>query len=124
MISAHDAMASVAVRDLAVARRFYEGVLGLAVIDEMQGVVKYRSGSSAVIVYVSDTAGKNPATSITWGVGDEVDDIVAKLRGAGVTFEHYDFPGMQLQGDVHVGGDFKAAWFRDPDGNILHVNNK
>ena len=117
-------MASVAVHDLDVARRFYEGVLGLEPVVDTKGVVKYRSGSSFVIVYVSDTAGLNPATSITWGVGNELDEIVAKLRAARVKFEHYDFPGMTVQGDVHVAGDFKAAWFRDPDGNILHVNNK
>ncbi len=34
-------------------------------------------------------------------------------------FEHYDFPDMQRRGDVHVSGDMKAAWFKDPDGNIL-----
>jgi hypothetical protein len=24
-----------------------------------------------------------------------------------------------VQGDVHVAGKMKAAWFKDPDGNIL-----
>jgi hypothetical protein len=32
-------------------------------------------------------------------------------------------PGGELDGDVHSFGDFKAVWFKDPDGNILHVNN-
>jgi hypothetical protein len=38
-----------------------------------------------------------------------------------VTFEHYDLPNMTLKGDVHVSGGMKAAWFKDPDGNILAV---
>ncbi len=45
------------------------------------------------------------------------------LRSGGVTFEHYDLPGMTLEGDVHTADDFKAAWFKDPDGNILHINS-
>jgi catechol 2,3-dioxygenase-like lactoylglutathione lyase family enzyme len=123
MISSYDSMASVAVRDLDAAREFYEGVLGLTPVGDMMGVLKYRSGNSHVIVYVSDTAGQNPATSITWGVGDAFDAIVERLRDAGVKFERYSDLGMKVEGDVHVAGGFKAVWFRDVDGNILHVNN-
>jgi hypothetical protein len=31
---------------------------------------------------------------------------------------------MKLQGDLHVGGDMKAAWFKDPDGNILGLTGR
>ena len=46
---------------------------------------------------------------------------VRDLKGKGVMFEHYDMPGLEREGDVHVGGDMKIAWFKDPDGNILNV---
>ena len=46
---------------------------------------------------------------------------IAALKGKGVSFEHYELPGTTLDGDVHVMGDMKAAWFKDPDGNILSV---
>lgn len=46
-----------------------------------------------------------------------------ELKDKGVAFEHYDFPGMVLEGDVHVMGELKAAWFKDPDGNILAIMN-
>ncbi len=45
------------------------------------------------------------------------------LRDAGVEFEHYDLPGARRDGDIPVFGNFKGAWFKDPDGNILHVNS-
>lgn len=123
MLSDHDAMATIAVRDLAAARRFYEGTLGFAPAeDPNEGVVVYGSGKAKMVVYASEFAGTNEATSATWGVGDALDDLVAELRSKGVPFEHYELPGMQLEGDVHVMGGFKAAWFRDPDGNILHIN--
>jgi hypothetical protein len=45
------------------------------------------------------------------------------LKGKGVTFESYDLPGATKDGDVHVMGELKAAWFKDPDGNILNIVN-
>ena len=54
---------------------------------------------------------------MTWPV-DDVEDVAKTLKSKGVTFEHYDMPGMTLKGDVHVAGKMKAAWFKDPDGNI------
>jgi hypothetical protein len=42
------------------------------------------------------------------------------LKSKGVTFEHYDMPGLSLEGDIHVGQGMKVAWFKDPDGNILN----
>ena len=123
-LSDHDGLATVAVRDFAAARRFYGKTLGLteAECDDESQVATYRSGGSSIVVYRSELAGTNRATSVTWGVGDEFDAIVAALQSSGVQFERYDLPGMIRTGDVHTAGDFKAAWFRDPDGNILHVN--
>ena len=39
-------------------------------------------------------------------------------------FEHYDLPDTTLEGDVHIAADFKAVWFKDPDGNILNLINQ
>ena len=57
---------------------------------------------------------------MTW-VADEVEEIVKTLKGRGVSFEHYDLPNMTRQGDLHVAGTMKAAWFKDPDGNIFSL---
>ena len=48
---------------------------------------------------------------------------IEALKGRGVDFEHYDFPETKLEGDVHVSGKMRAAWFKDPDGNILAIVN-
>ena len=124
MLADKDAMATVAVRDLAKARQFYEGTLRLKRTgpDDPE-VATYRSGAATIVVYRSQYAGTNKATTVTWGVGEELEAIVRTLKAAGVAFEHYDMPGARLEGDIHVFGDFKAAWFKDPDGNILHVNS-
>lgn len=125
MLANRNAMATIAVKDLTAAQKFYEGKLGLTRLDaDEESVLSYQSGTATVVVYVSDFAGTNKATSATWGVGDEFDSIMKTLKAKGVVFEHYDMPGMTLQGDVHVMGDYKGAWFKDPDGNILHILNR
>jgi hypothetical protein len=51
---------------------------------------------------------------------------VRELKSKGVSFEHYDMPGLKLQGDVHVaaGAAMKVAWFKDQDGNIFSIVNR
>jgi catechol-2,3-dioxygenase len=124
MLNDREILATVAVKDLAPARKFYEQTLGLTpVATEGSEAVTYRTGSSKLMVYRSQYAGTNEATAATWFVGDDIDSVVKTLRGKGVSFEHYEFPGMKLEGDVHVMGEMRNAWFKDPDGNILSIVN-
>jgi hypothetical protein len=41
------------------------------------------------------------------------------LRGRGLTFEEYDFPGLKTTNGVAQLGESHGAWFKDPDANIL-----
>ncbi len=124
MLKDTSSSAIVAVSDIDRARRFYEGVLGLTVEDEAMGeVLTFRTGATRLVVYRSDEAGSNRANAVVWGVGDEIDAITADLRGKGVTFEHYDMPGVTYADGIHSGGGFRMVWFKDPDGNILHLNS-
>ena len=119
MLGDTEAVATVGVKDLDAARRFYEGTLGLKRTgDDDPEFSTYRSGSSSLLVYRSRYAGTNQATCVTWMVADEVEDIVRALTAKGVAFEQYDLPETTRTGDVHVTGKQKAAWFKDPDGNI------
>ena len=124
MLGAKDAAATLAVSDLERAREFYEGTLGLTPAQENPDAVIYRSGNSTVLVYPSTYAGTNQATAASWAVGDDFDAIVEGLREKGVAFERYDdLPDTTREGDVHVFGELKAVWFKDPDGNILNLTN-
>lgn len=124
MLGDKPAVATLAVKDMAAAQKFYEDVLGLTKSGDDPGGVLYKSGSSNVFVYESQFAGTNKATAASWGVGDGIEDLVGELKAKGVSFEHYDIPNAKLEGDVHVMGELKAAWFKDPDGNILNLVNK
>ena len=120
MLSDHDAIATVAVRNLETAKTFYEGMLGFTTVMENEQVLTFKSGNSTLFVYRSQHAGTNQATAVTF-VAEEVDDLVRTLKGRGVTFEHYDLPQMTRHGDVHVAGTMRTAWFKDPDGNIFSL---
>ena len=120
MIGKSDATPMIAVKDLDRARAFYEETLGLKEVDDFGEGFMLKSGDTKVTVYRSEFAGTNKATALTFDVEDlesEVDD----LKGKGVSFEHYELPGLERQGDLYVAEGMKTAWFKDPDGNILSL---
>lgn len=122
MLNQANAVATVAVSDLLRARDFYERTLGLEVAgEEGSEVLHFRSGATPLLVYRSEHAGTNRATAVTWFVGNALEGIVASLANRGIVFEHYELPGAVHRGPLHILGDVRAAWFRDPDGNILSI---
>lgn len=123
MLGEMDVHVTIPVKDVAVAQEFYEQKLGLKKVTEYPGGVLYSSGTSHIYVYESRNAGTNQGTTASWKT-DNPEEAVDELKGKGITFEHYpDMPGVMLQGDIHVMGEMKAAWFKDPDGNILCIGN-
>ena len=123
MLKTRNSSAIVAVSDLERARTFYEDTLGLTRSpgEEEKGVLGFRTGDTGLIVYQSDYAGTNRANAVVWQMKGDLVETVNHLRAKGVTFERYDFPGMEWRDGVHEAGPVKLAWFKDPDGNILHL---
>ena len=124
IIAEIDAQPTVAVKSLDRAKTFYGEVLGLKPVGPDMGAVQaYLAGRTIVIVYESQFAGTNRGTAITWPLGSGFDRAVGELQAKGVSFEHYDMPGVSRDGDVHEAGGMRLAWFKDPDGNIIHIGN-
>jgi predicted enzyme related to lactoylglutathione lyase len=106
-------------KDVARARRFYEQKLGFRAKEEVAGGVVYEfAGGTGCFLYPTPNAGTSLASQAFWQVAD-VEREVAELKEKGVTFEHYDMPGMK--GDFATGGGAKTAWFKDTEGNILAI---
>jgi catechol 2,3-dioxygenase-like lactoylglutathione lyase family enzyme len=128
MLGSNAVIATIAVKDIDAAARFYEGTLGLTKADLPNpdpSAIMYRSGESLILVYQSSYAGTNQATYASWAVGDEIESVIDDLRSKGVAFEQYDnLPGVTREGDVHLIDGLKSAWFKDPDGNILNLVNQ
>ncbi len=111
--------------DLARARKFYEEVLGFtpAQVYEDLGQVKYLSGGTEFFVYATGSAGTNQATTAGWHV-DDLDAVMEDLRGRGVVFEDYDFPGLTTVNGVAEIPGARAAWFKDTEGNTLALDQE
>lgn len=123
MLADSDVWAAIAVKDMAVAEKFYGETLGLKKGKSDPGGTVFMSGNSGIFVYPSQFAGTNQATYAGWSVSD-VERTIEELKAKGISFEQYDdLPGVTREGDVHIMGDLKAAWFKDPDGNILNITN-
>lgn len=127
MLTNMNVTATVGVKDLEAAKKFYQDKLGLTPVDSKEDEVAiFKSGNTEIQVYHSEFGGSNKATTLTWGVGDKLADEVKGLKAKGVTFEHYDnLPDTKVEGDIHVMGNgaMRAAWFKDPSGNILCMHD-
>jgi catechol 2,3-dioxygenase-like lactoylglutathione lyase family enzyme len=118
--------AVVAVSDIAKAKEFYEGKLGLSgAKDEEDGGITYTCGGGTMIhLYPSpDNAGKSPATLAAF-LPDDVEGTVDELAGKGVEFEQYGEPLNTNEKGIAKLGDSSGAWFKDPDGNILAIGEQ
>ena len=115
-------LAVIAVKSLGAAEEFYGGTLGLSAGDrEVGGVLYDCGGGTRMLVYESGYAGTNQATAASWQV-DDLAGAVAELTERGISFEQYDdIPGAERDGAIHRIGRIAAAWFKDPDGNILNL---
>ena len=120
MLGKADATPMIAVKDLDRARKFYEETLELETGDDFGEGFVVKSGDTEFSVYRSEFAGTNKATALTFEV-DDIEGEVRALKEKGIFFEHYDLPGLEQKGDIHVAEGFKTAWFKDPDGNILSL---
>lgn len=122
MIAEAQAVACIPVKDIASARRFYEDVLELKVTGEdSSGGLSLECGSgTGLYVYETPHAGTAKHTLCAFN-SDHVDDDIADLRDKGVTFDTYDMPDVEWDGDVAIMGDerMRGVWFHDPDGNTL-----
>ena len=112
--------AYIPAKDVARARAFYEGTVGLKAKQEVAGGVVYEFGKgTACFLYQTQNAGTSQASQAFWQV-DDIEREVAELEKRGVKFEDYDAPGMNaVARHVFEGGGAKAAWFKDSEGNIM-----
>jgi catechol 2,3-dioxygenase-like lactoylglutathione lyase family enzyme len=107
--------------DLDRARAWYEQKLGLKPSHEDMGGLWYQTGGSWFLVYPTEFAGTAKNTAAGWSVKD-IETLVADLRARDVVFEEYEIPGAQLVDGLLTMGPFKAAWFKDSEGNILEIS--
>ena len=125
MIENAKAEPCVPVSDLGRAAAFYGEKLGLKEVQRYEEpaanpMIRYGIGDGTVLVYKSVGAGQSRHTLLGFVV-DDIETAVDELRGRGVAFEEYDMGDIKTENGIATIGDDRAAWFKDPDGNILGV---
>ena len=117
MLRDHPVYATIPTADVDALRPFYESTLGFEVIEETRAGLFFGAGSGTLFA-VTRQSGASSGTHTQMGFRVRaIEEEVADLRRRGVQFEEYTTP-QTVDGiaEVPVG---KAAWFRDPDGNLI-----
>ena len=122
MLSELEIYAVLPAKDLQRARGFYKEKLGLEPTSDVgDGLVFQTSTGSKLFMYETDNAGSAKNTALSWST-DDLDAEMADLRGRGVVFEEYDFPGLKTENGIATYDGGRGAWFKDSEGNILAVS--
>lgn len=122
MLGESEAFSGFAVKDLAQAREFYEGTLGLGVeeVDGGPGLLSlHLAGGRNVLIYAKSDFEPATYTVLNFPV-DDIDATVDGLSARGVEFERYEEMEQDEKGIARGPGP-EIAWFKDPAGNILSV---
>jgi len=113
--------AFVATADAGRAREFYEKVLGLEFLsDEPYALVFNANGTTLRVQKVREVV-IAPYTALGWHVTD-IAAAIMELRSRGVEFLFFEGFGQDELGIVTFPGGAKVAWFKDPDGNTLSLD--
>jgi catechol 2,3-dioxygenase-like lactoylglutathione lyase family enzyme len=101
-------------------RAFYSDVLGLPFRGTAaDGKLLFGLAGGGTLALIDKPAGSQAEhTALSFEVAD-IGAAVQDLQSRGVVFDDYDLPGLKTVEHVCVLGAEKAAWFKDPDGNIL-----
>ena len=113
------------VEDVDRAKKFYVENLGLDCTGTNgEGSAMFDLGGGAGLMLLPRPgATRSEATAMSWAV-DDVGGEVRELEARGVVFEDYDLPGLKTVDHVATMEGEQAAWFADPDGNMLCVHHQ
>lgn len=116
-------MAFVGAADLDRSHAFYGGVLGLELVERTEFANLYDAGGTPLrVTHVAEPAGSG-YTVLGWIVSDIAEAMTA-LRARGVRFERYPRVVQDPDGVWTAPGGSLIAWFRDPDGNTLSLQER
>ena len=115
------AFSGFAVNDIAAAKAFYAGTLGLEVgEDPERGLGLHLPSAAEVFIYPKPDFVPATYTILNFQI-DDIDAAVADLVAAGVEMQRYPGLDADAQGIVRDPRGPLIAWFTDPAGNIISV---
>ena len=123
MLSDKMVTATLPAVDLKRAKKFYQEKLGLKLVmeDPSPGAM-FAAGQGTTIYLYQRGATKADHTVASFKV-DNVEAEVKELKGKGIKFEEYNLTDMGIKtvNGIATMGNWKSAWFKDTEGNILDL---
>jgi catechol 2,3-dioxygenase-like lactoylglutathione lyase family enzyme len=113
-------VAFVATTDLDRSHAFYGGVLGMRRIEATTFANVYAGGGTRLRVTGVRRVADAEYTVVGWQVPD-LDAAVDALGTRGVAFKRFDGLDQDDAGVWTAPGGSRIAWFQDPDGNTLSL---
>jgi catechol 2,3-dioxygenase-like lactoylglutathione lyase family enzyme len=120
MLGSSDLVAFTASADLPRARAFYQGVLGLPLVEQDDFACVFDANGTMLRVTAVREVSPAGYTVLGWRVAD-IGAAVAGLSARGVAFSRFDGMDQDDNGIWTTPGGAKVAWFTDPDGNVLSL---
>ena len=120
MLSDSAPIAFLATADAARSRAFYEGALGLAVVEDSPFALVLDLKGVMLRVQKVQALTPAPHTALGWKVQD-LRQTMAGLLPRGVVFERFAGVGQDELGIWTSPSGAQIAWFRDPDGSLLSL---
>jgi catechol 2,3-dioxygenase-like lactoylglutathione lyase family enzyme len=120
VLGSADLVAFVASRDLEAAGQFYGSILHLPMLDANEFARVYDANGTQLRVTRVESLAEAPYTVLGWRVADIV-RTATELRAAGVRFKRYEGMNQDENGVWLAPGGTRVAWFADPDGNTLSL---
>ena len=114
------AFSGYSIDDVAVAKAFYEGTLGLDVTEQPEGLGLSLATGGSVFLYPKDNHEAATFTVLNFPV-DDLAAAIEELTGKGVTMERYEGFDQDERGIASGADGPHIAWFKDPAGNVLSV---
>jgi catechol 2,3-dioxygenase-like lactoylglutathione lyase family enzyme len=113
------------VTDVDRARSFYTDTLELKYegTNEEGSALYALDGGTTLVLLPRPGATPSESTAMSFEVDDIGSEITA-LENRGVVFEDYDLPELTTVDHVATMGGEKAAWFKDPTGNVLCLHQQ
>jgi catechol 2,3-dioxygenase-like lactoylglutathione lyase family enzyme len=119
MFAKTKAFSGFSVNDIAKAKEFYDGTLGLDVTEEFGMLRLHLAGGGEILIYPKANHVPATFTILNFAVPD-VESAVDELAAKGVRFERYEGMPQDDKGIMRGQGP-DIAWFTDPAGNVISV---
>ena len=103
------------------AKFFYKDVLGLSLLSQDNYALEFDANGTLLRVTTVRELTPHPFTVLGWKVND-IATVIRGLNKKGISFERYEFMQQDELGIWHAPGGTKVAWFKDPDGNLLSLD--